>query len=319
MTTIKRYTKSQNTAENNSGNGENGNNNGNNTAPKGSMKNPYTEEEYKNIPEEQWKGGYVVGMGYVLPYVDVIGSKPSQACSDSSSEDYSDSYSYTSSWNFSNMCSTPKPNGGGTGGGGTGGNNQDPYAPKPDNGTGGENKPIGYKKGYRYYFEDGELKKVLNNTIGYDSISVNGVAYPINGTITPVENADPQYGSQYIATYQIFQILAEHSDVEWAASFNEDGTAYINTTNLHDKVNAPIVPGYTCLIHSHPEGTFDWIKEKGDFEAYANFLDKSAIDNEYKYTKFYIYICDGKGGGQIQDVTSEVEKAFEKKKEKLPH
>lgn len=312
MTTIKRYTKSQNSSSNNSGN---------NTAPKGSMNNPYTEEEYKNIPEEQWKGGYVIGMGYVLPYVDVIGSKPSQACSDN----FSDSYSYTSSWNFSNMCSTPVPDGEETGGTGEkgeangDGNTQEPNASESNNGKEGGDKPIGYKKGYRYYFEDGELKKVLNNTIGYDSISVNGVAYPINGTITPVENADPQYGSQYIATYQIFQILAEHSDVEWAASFNEDGTAYINTTNLHDKVNAPIVPGYTCLIHSHPEGTFDWIKEKGDFEAYANFLDKSAIDNEYKYTKFYIYICDGKGGGQIQDVTSEVEKAFEKKKEKLPH
>lgn len=291
MTTIKRYTKSQNSSSNNSGN---------NTAPKGSMNNPYTEEEYKNIPEEQWKGGYVIGMGYVLPYVDVIGSKPSQACSDN----FSDSYSYTSSWNFSNMCSTPVPDGEETGGTGEkgeangDGNTQEPNASESNNGKEGGDKPIGYKEGYRYYFKDGKLQKVLNNTIGYDSISVNGVAYPINGTITPVENADPQYGSQYIATYQIFQILAEHSDVEWAASFNEDGTAYINTTNLHNKVNFLVVTGYTCMVHSHPEGTD---LSDPDLSFYAKMLAASLIDKSNQYQKFYLY-----RNGQLEDKTKDV-------------
>ena len=80
MTTIKRYTKSQNSSSNNSGN---------NTAPKGSKENPYTPEEYDAIPLGEWKGGYVEGLGYVEPEVVIDGSHTSDMASDS----YSDSHS----------------------------------------------------------------------------------------------------------------------------------------------------------------------------------------------------------------------------------
>lgn len=121
MTTIKRYTTSNNS------------NSGNNTSPKGSMSNPYTVAEYEAIPDEEWKGGYVEGMGYVRPTFEVIGSYPSNA--------YSDNYSdWLSDWNwgeyshpFSHMGSTPEPGGGG----GNGGNNQNPNTPNPDGQTGG--------------------------------------------------------------------------------------------------------------------------------------------------------------------------------------
>lgn len=304
MTTIKRYTTS------NSSNSESGSN----TYPKGSMSNPYTVAEYEAIPDEEWKGGYVEGMGYVRPIFEVIGSYPSNAFSDN----YSD---WLSDWNwgeyshpFSHMGSAPEPGGGGGNGGnnqnpntpkpdgegGTGGNTQDPNAPKPDNSTGGEDKPIGYKEGFRYYFKDGKLEKVLDNTIGYDSISVNGMQYPMNGTITPVENADPKYGSQYITTFQIYQILADHSDVEWAISFNddEDKQAYINTTNLHSNVEFHEVAGYTCMAHSHPEGTD---LSDPDLAFYAQMLSASFIDKSNQYQKFYLY-----RNGHLEDKTEAI-------------
>ena len=119
MATIKRYTKSQNTTENNSGNGENGNNN-ENTAPKGSKNNPYTQDEYDAIPLGEWKGGYVEGWGYVPEGGLVDGSLTSDALSESFSDWLSDwdwgEYSHP----LSHMGSTPEPGGGG----GTGGGNE---------------------------------------------------------------------------------------------------------------------------------------------------------------------------------------------------
>ena len=114
MTTIKRYITS------NSTNSESGSN----TYPKGSMSNPYTVAEYEAIPEEEWKGGHVEGMGYVPRWTEVIGSYPSSAFSDN----YSD---WLSDWNwgeyshpFSHMGSAPEPGGGGGNGGeGTTGGN----------------------------------------------------------------------------------------------------------------------------------------------------------------------------------------------------
>ncbi len=133
MATIKRYTKSQNTTENNSGNGENGNNN-ENTAPKGSKSNPYTQDEYDAIPLGEWKGGYVEEWGYVPEGGLVDGSLTSDALSESFSD-------WLSDWNWgeyshplSHMGSTPEPGGGG----GTGeGNERHPYPPKPEDHIGG--------------------------------------------------------------------------------------------------------------------------------------------------------------------------------------
>ncbi len=45
------------------------------SAPKGSIGNPYTFEEFEDMTSAgTWTGGYVLNMGYVLPEVDVVSS-----------------------------------------------------------------------------------------------------------------------------------------------------------------------------------------------------------------------------------------------------
>lgn len=101
MTTINHYTSNQSNSNSNESN---------NTSPKGSFTNPYTEEEFNAIPEKEWKGGYVEGMGYVLPYVEVIGNGTSNAYSDNFSYEFSHDYSNNYSANYSESYSTHDTN-----------------------------------------------------------------------------------------------------------------------------------------------------------------------------------------------------------------
>lgn len=58
---------------------------------KGTANNPYTYEEFDRMVEAgTWNGGYVEGMGYVLPTVDVWASSDSFSDSDSDSDSWSD-------------------------------------------------------------------------------------------------------------------------------------------------------------------------------------------------------------------------------------
>ena len=96
-----------------------------NNSTKGSVTNPYTEEEMNSMMDEgTWTGGYVEGMGYVGDDVTVWGTSGSDT-SDSESSD---------SWDTSedNEPETPSPSGGGGGGGGTEGNNGKTF-PTPPN------------------------------------------------------------------------------------------------------------------------------------------------------------------------------------------
>ena len=80
-----------------------------NNSTKGSVTNPYTEEEMNSMMDEgTWTGGYVEGMGYVGDDVTVWGTSGSDT-SDSESSD---------SWDTSedNEPKNPSPSGGGGGG-----------------------------------------------------------------------------------------------------------------------------------------------------------------------------------------------------------
>lgn len=44
-------------------------------AAKGTSSNPYTQAEFEEMVNNgTWSGGYVEGLGYCLPEIDVIGS-----------------------------------------------------------------------------------------------------------------------------------------------------------------------------------------------------------------------------------------------------
>ena len=289
MTTIKRYTTS------NSTNSESGSN----TYPKGSMSNPYTVAEYEAIPEEEWKGGHVEGMGYVPRWTEVIGSYPSSAFSDN----YSD---WLSDWNwgeyshpFSHMGSAPEPGGGG----GNGGNNQNPNTPKPDSGnhgngeTGNGNTQTEDEHGYLYTFDENGCYNIeKTNNPGVYIISAGGETIAIDHPLKIDE--DEVHGIQFKATYDTFVLLANHTNVEWAASFNEDGTAYINTSNEHSIVDIPTLSGYNNVVHSHPEGTDI---DGPDLEIYGQILMHSCLTDSFSYQKFFLY-----RNGQLEEKTRDV-------------
>ena len=194
MATIKRYTKSGNTTENNSGNGENGNNN-ENTAPKGSKSNPYTQDEYDAIPLGEWKGGYVEEWGYVPEGGLVDGSLTSDALSESFSD-------WPSDWNWgeyshplSHMGSTPEPGGGGN----NGGNDQNPNKPNPDGHTGGGGKPQQPKVSER-------IKNMIKEASTF-SPEISKILHGLmnNGRIIEVNN-DEIKGAKWDATAKLLTI-----------------------------------------------------------------------------------------------------------------
>lgn len=123
MKTIKMYSAS---AQSNAGG-----------AAKGTVSNPYTEEEFNSMADAgTWKGGYVEGLGYVGLEVKVKGSSGS------------DSDSWSDPWEFSSdpwgITSNPWWNTGddsSSGGGGAGNNNGGNQDGGHSSGNGGTNSP----------------------------------------------------------------------------------------------------------------------------------------------------------------------------------
>ena len=79
-------------------------------SPKGSVSNPYTQEEYYDVLDsgEPWDGGYVEGLGYVAPDVYIDGSLGSDPW-----DSFSNPWDYPASSESSSFSSsTSHPSGG---------------------------------------------------------------------------------------------------------------------------------------------------------------------------------------------------------------
>lgn len=109
-------------------------NGGNNSPKKGSAENPYTQEEYEEMCDAgTWNGGYVSGMGYVLPEVVVTGSSSSEeewsfpsiddSWSDPWAQDYPENNGNSGESGGESGNSSSSGGAGGTGSGGSGGSN----------------------------------------------------------------------------------------------------------------------------------------------------------------------------------------------------
>lgn len=93
----------------------------NNNGTKGTINNPYSQEEFNSmVSAGNWQGGYVEGMGYVTPTVDIFGTSDSETSDSDSWNDPFDSYP-SNPFDTSND-STPTTGGGGNNN--TGGNGQ---------------------------------------------------------------------------------------------------------------------------------------------------------------------------------------------------
>lgn len=113
----------------------------NNNSPKGSINNPYTQEEFESFEDGTWPGGWVEGMGYVIPQVNIDGSRGSSSDPYSSGSDPSDPWGSLSSDPWASDGSNP--NGNNPGGGG-GGNSGGTGRPGTSGGTGSANQSNKY-------------------------------------------------------------------------------------------------------------------------------------------------------------------------------
>ena len=146
-----------------------------NSGSKGTASNPYTYEEFDRMVEAgTWNGGYVEGMGYVLPTVDVWASSDSFSDSDSDSDSWSDPWGSASDpWGSTEEDKPAPPSGGGGGGGGgtggTGGGSTLSFPTPPSK--------INKGPGVRVYSD--RLLKTKLSTLSY----FTAVAYDENGRI----------------------------------------------------------------------------------------------------------------------------------------
>ena len=67
--------------------------------PKGSINNPYSLDEFNSMCDNgTWNGGYVEGMGYCLPTIEVTTSMPGSDSSDDS-DPWGVGYELSMEWN----------------------------------------------------------------------------------------------------------------------------------------------------------------------------------------------------------------------------
>ena len=110
---------------------------GDGSAPKGSVYNPYTQEEFNSMSDAgTWPDGHVIGMGYVLPGVYICASSDSDSVS--SSDSWNDPWESTSDpWGSSGEDEASRPSGDGgsdtSGSGSIGGNNYGEGTPGGNN------------------------------------------------------------------------------------------------------------------------------------------------------------------------------------------
>lgn len=132
MTTIKRYSGARAASYAPSAQS-------NSSSPKGSINNPYTMSEFNDFENGTWPGGYVEGLGYVAPDVNIWGSHSSSSDPDSWGSDASDPWGSDTSdpWGSNGSHANSGNTGGGGGGGTAGGGN----AGGTTSGNSGNNSP----------------------------------------------------------------------------------------------------------------------------------------------------------------------------------
>lgn len=153
----------------------------NNNSPKGSINNPYTQEEFESFEDGTWPGGWVEGMGYVIPQVNINGSRSSSSDPYSSGSDPSDPWGSLSSNPWASDGSNPNGNNPGGGGGGNAGGTG---RPGTSGGTGNSNNSSNIKLAGKYTKISQYSRNILLNLKGY-----KGTIYITSIARTPEEQA----------------------------------------------------------------------------------------------------------------------------------
>lgn len=240
------------------------------SATKGSASKPYTQEEFDSMVEAgTWNGGYVEGMGYVLPTVDVWAS--SDSFSDSDSDSWSDPWGATSDpWGNTGENKPTTPSGGtggigGTGGTGTtGGSTGNPTLSPKEKAL---NKILSFSK-------NGENSKFFTNLSKEEF--VESLKKHINNPIEINQGSNGTCGAAAICKY-----LADFLPELYA-----EAAISLYLTGSYDKWNLK-------LPDSSKAGTMEQVQKIDT--TIADVLMQGAIINSFNYYLDYDPFVDGSG------------------------
>ena len=213
---------------------------------KGTVTNPFTQEEYDSLCNTgEWPGGYVETMGYVAPpMMDGMGDG-------------------------SGSGSAPSPN--------------------------------------TYNFDNqGHCTLSYNCNVVLWAVKAGSATFnieePIEGYPNPLFDYSSSSGITFRGSLSLFFFLANHTSVEWYASYSSNDNAVIGTSYNQYSANSVRVPGHSVFLHSHPASVSnpstpspsDISTWTGMFRGYLrNLLGKVSEENDdygIVYQEFYIYV-----------------------------
>ena len=268
---------------------------------KGTQTNPYTQEEfYAMLDNETWPGGWVEGMGYALPAVDIVTSFLFDFSWDFDS--LSDSMLIWDSWGYESASDyVIVPFMGGSIGGNGGNNN--------DTGYNNSQLPI-----LRLYVTNGFLpnSEILSQLL----LCVNGIptelrfllnTVPITFILTDISEEEQKRTAGYRVEKQMIELYAFIND-DVRTTYNM-GTALLSHELLHawQHLQGIIVPNETfntsyynlefetyVTIDILQRYKYGWVHTDTAGanlrNAYEAFIDKCFINGSFNYDYFISHI-----------------------------
>lgn len=216
---------------------------------KGTQENPYTQEEFYAFEPDEWPGGWVEGMGYVLPTIYINSSMPSDVSDPFGSWDDinpgTDGSGTDDGSNGSGTGNGDSSGGGGNGGSGsnTGGNSgSDGNSSNKDNES-GNNNDQNSNHGITYIIDSyGNCKIDTEVPTGVYQIKAGNSTFSLPGELQAYRGTLDSDDLNFKASFDLFKFLARNTIVEWAFSY--DSSSQQGVVNTFHKKRAVIQ--YMC-------------------------------------------------------------------------
>lgn len=179
---------------------------------------------------------------------------------------------------------------------------------------------------YRFDSNGNLLTANDDGTSGPNMVECNGQYLELSGSLCYSSyQYEDEYGNTQIGHslagggMDLFYFLADNTDVEWGASYNNGSDAYLNTSHDQHSVNASFQEGYSNYIHSHPTvGETQGEPSSNDISTGVAMLRRNYRGKEtgvyldYNYEHFSIYKAHSSGSieDDTVDYTKEVRDAY---------
>lgn len=180
--------------------------------------------------------------------------------------------------------------------------------------------------GIVYKFDSkGKLETSYDDgTTGPNKVICNGNELIIDGTLNYSsecyvdESGDRHIGHNITGGgINLFYFLADNTNVEWGASYNDGSQAHINTYHDEHSCNVSYQEGFSNYIHSHTtSGDSQSLASSSDISTGVAMLRRSNNQNDeydYNYQKFSIYKAHSAGSidEDTIDYTDDVESIYD--------